>query len=65
MRKIPAPISQIPTRLNVDQAWAEYVALVRRMDEAPSLRTNLGHCQAIARAWQRWFDTFLQMDTAA
>lgn len=48
-------ISSLPP-LSVDTAWERYVALVRRQDDEPGLRTNFNHQREIARAHKRFCD---------
>ena len=58
-------VRQLPTSLNVDDAWQAYRSLVVAMDADTSLRTDLNHCQRVARAWKRWMDVFIATDVAA
>lgn len=57
--------TSLPTRLNVDTAWATYQALVLAANDDPSLRASLEHSIQTARAWKRWSELFLAMDVAA
>lgn len=58
-------VAHLPTALTVELAWAEYCSLVRDTEQDRSLMTNIKHCMAVARAFERWQTLFLAQDKAA
>lgn len=56
-------LAVLPTKLAVEAAWDDYVRLVREREVDPSLMTDIDHSIMIVRAWRRWFDAFLKVDT--
>jgi hypothetical protein len=55
----------LPTRLNAENAWEAYSALVCQANANPDLFGDFKHCQAMTRAYRRWSRLFLAMDEAA
>ncbi len=58
-------VRQLPTRLNVNDAWAHYQRLALEVAANPAKLSDLEHSQRLARAWARWRDLFLASDNAA
>lgn len=53
-------IMPIPAPSPADIAWEEYAALIRAMDENPTLRLDRGHVEASLLAYKRFRDIFLE-----
>jgi len=65
MRNHPENIAQLPTRLNVDEAWAAYQKMALLAADDFALRADAEFCQTMLRAWKRWSDLFIATDVAA
>ncbi len=58
-------VLHLPTPLNQESAWADYVRLANEFESEPERRTDLEFCQQMARAYRRWSLLFLASDSAA
>lgn len=54
-----ASVVRLPTDRAIQEAWEDYKNLAQAWADSPGLRTDLGHCQAVAEAWADWRDLFL------
>ncbi|GGO96487.1 hypothetical protein [Stakelama pacifica] len=52
----------IPDADAVQDAWDDYVALVRERDAAPELASDMEHAMRTVRAHERWKRLFLAAD---
>jgi hypothetical protein len=60
-----APIIQIGGAAEIDRAWADYQRLMRAEMEDGRLRLDRAHCEARARAWDRFQQLYLAGERSA